>query len=286
MAIKTNNFNITILSDDNAQKGLISEHGFSLWIESKEKNILFDTGKKNALIENANTIGLDLSRIDILVLSHGHKDHSGAVSLVLESSPNAQVYCHPDALKSCFSIQKCELPRNISIPTTAKEAILALPKEQIHWVTKPEEICPGLHITGPVPRKNSFEDTGGPFYLDIEGKYSAPLYDDISLWVEMEGSFFVITGCCHSGIINTVEYIKNISGLDKVFGIMGGLHLKNINRERLDKTRDTILSWNPRVLIPCHCTGSAMTEIIRNDLGPQVVTSGFAGFQFSLPFTN
>jgi len=90
-----NSLKITILVDNNAGNGLSCEHGLSLWVEAGERRILLDTGQGGALSPNAEKLGIDLSRTDCLVLSHGHYDHTGGISRLLRIAPETDVCCHP-----------------------------------------------------------------------------------------------------------------------------------------------------------------------------------------------
>jgi 7,8-dihydropterin-6-yl-methyl-4-(beta-D-ribofuranosyl)aminobenzene 5'-phosphate synthase len=160
--------NITILVDNRAREGLISEHGLSLWIESGDKRILFDTGQGPALESNAQELGIDLASTDILVLSHGHYDHAGGIVHVVKRGPNIDVYCHPGVVQPRYAIRDGS-PRSIGMPQEARETLDAFPSESVHWVQEPLMLTETIGLTGPIPRLTSYEDTGGPFYLDPEG---------------------------------------------------------------------------------------------------------------------
>ena len=103
---------ITVLVDDEAGEGLLPEHGLSLWIETGGKHILFDTGQGNALVENARRLGVPLEETDIVVLSHGHYDHSGGLANVLTIAPRAKILLHPGA-----TIARYSLPAVTAIPS-------------------------------------------------------------------------------------------------------------------------------------------------------------------------
>lgn len=86
---------VTILVDNQAGKGLIAEHGLSLWIETEDERILFDTGQGGVFANNAQMLGIDLGQTDMLVLSHGHYDHTGGIPQILQQARNINVYRHP-----------------------------------------------------------------------------------------------------------------------------------------------------------------------------------------------
>lgn len=269
---------IMILVDNNSKGGLIEEHGFSAWIEMSGQTILFDTGQGKALSPNAAMLGCDLEQVDMLVLSHGHYDHGGAVSQVLRIAPATRVFCHAGSFLPRYSIRPGEAPRTISMPQSEIEAILNLPANRIQWITKPLNIIPDVGISGEIPRVHPQEDTGGPFFLDPNGRHPDLIKDDMAMWVNSDRGLIIITGCCHSGLINTVEHIRSVSGVDRVFGVIGGLHLVNASRERLETTCSALRKWNPEFVIPCHCTGEDATAFLYDKLGT-IVTPGYAGLE-------
>ena len=273
-----NDIQIRIVVDNKGSAGLVEEHGFSVWIEVSGHRILFDTGQGKALIPNAAMLGCDLKRIDMLVLSHGHYDHSGAISQVLQIAPDIKMFCHAASFLPRYSIRPGETPRNISMNLSDKEAILDISANRVHWVTAPHRIIPDVGISGTIPRIHPKEDTGGPFFLDPEGRHPDLIKDDMSMWIHTDRGLIIITGCCHAGLINTVEHIRSVSGVDKVFGVIGGLHLVNASRERLEATCSALRKWNPEFVIPCHCTGEEAITYLCNELGTKV-TPGYAGFE-------
>jgi len=273
-----NDIRIRILVDNKGSAGLVEEHGFSAWIEVSGHRILFDTGQGKALVPNAAMLGCDLERVDMLVLSHGHYDHGGAVSKVLRIAQTTRVFCHAGSFLPRYSIRPGEAPRTISMPLSDIEAILDLPPNRVHWVTAPLQIIPDVGISGAIPRGHLQEDTGGPFFLDPDGRHPDLIKDDMAMWILTDRGLIIITGCCHSGLINTVEHIRSVSGVERVFGVIGGLHLVNASRERLEATCSALRKWNPEIVIPCHCTGEEATAFLYDKLGT-IVTPGYAGLE-------
>jgi 7,8-dihydropterin-6-yl-methyl-4-(beta-D-ribofuranosyl)aminobenzene 5'-phosphate synthase len=278
MAMACNDIRIKIVADNTGSTGLVEEHGFSAWIEVSGHTILFDTGQGKALAPNTAAMGCNLEQVDMLVLSHGHYDHSGAVSQVLLRAPTTRVFCHAASFMPRYSIRSGESPRSIAMGLADKEAIINLPANQIQWVTKPLQIIPDVGISGEIPRVHPLEDTGGPFFLDPNGCHPDLIKDDMAMWVNSDRGLIIITGCCHSGLINTVEYIRSVSGVERLFGVIGGLHLVNASQERLETTCAALRKWHPEFVIPCHCTGEDATAFLRDQLGA-IVTPGYAGLK-------
>ena len=131
MTAKTAAVKITIVVDNRANEGLLCEHGFSAWIEVPGRRLLFDTGQGAALPTNADKIGIDLRTADIVVLSHGHYDHSGGLPLVITRAPTAEIYAHPAATGLRYAIRDgtakpIAMPTAQMTPTTTSERCLAL----------------------------------------------------------------------------------------------------------------------------------------------------------------
>ena len=271
---------IRILVDDKAGHGLVAEHGFSLWIEHAGKKILFDTGQKDALIPNTKKLGIDLSKPDIMVLSHGHYDHTGGVCDIIDLASGVQVYAHSHVLVDRYRIREDDVAA-IQIQTKSADALRNMPEDQIHWTTGPQPLYDHVSISGMIPRLTDFEDTGGAFYLDSEATQPDLIEDDQSIWIKTPKGLVVCAGCCHAGIINTLEYITKISGESKIHTLIGGLHLLNANENRLQKTVDGLRSFNIYQMYPCHCTGKGAVEYLSKNL-PYNVVPGYAGLELTI----
>jgi len=266
---------ITILVDNQVGDGLIAEHGLSMWIETSERCILFDTGQKDALEYNAQRLGVDLSRADMLVLSHGHYDHTGAIPYVLQQAPHVPIYAHPEVTHLCYSM-KTGHPKSIQMPQKSIEAINNLPRQQLHGVQEPLWLSENMGLTGPIPRETDYEDTGGAFFLDQEGQQPDPIKDDLALWIKTDTGLVVCVGCCHAGLVNTLRYIQQVTKGQKIRAVIGGFHLLNASQHRLDQTIAALQVIHPATLIPCHCTGEYPTAVLCDTFG-ECVSPGKAG---------
>ncbi|MFH0729005.1 MAG: MBL fold metallo-hydrolase [Pseudomonadota bacterium] len=271
---------ITILVDNHAGDGLLAEHGLSLWIETEGKHILFDTGQGRALESNAEILGIDLSQTDTIVLSHGHFDHSGGISQVLQQAQNADIYCHPGVVSPRYAIRN-GTPKSIQMPPKSMTAIDRLPSQHVHWVQQPIILFGKIGITGPIPRETIYEDTGGPFYLDPEGRRPDPIEDDLALWIRTEKGLIVCVGCAHAGLVNTLNHVRHLSNGPSVRAIMGGFHLLGASQDRLLQTVAALRLLKPDRVVPCHCTGEPAVASLFNAFEERV-SPGAAGrtYQF------
>jgi 7,8-dihydropterin-6-yl-methyl-4-(beta-D-ribofuranosyl)aminobenzene 5'-phosphate synthase len=241
-----------------------------LLIEADQNKILFDTGQGIALPENARAMGVDVSKIRSIVLSHGHYDHTGGLPFVLKDAKAAEIFFHPDIYLDRYSLKPGNIMTPISMPESARQALQNHAVEKIHAITSCLEIFPGVFITGPIPRKTQYEDTGGAFYCDQESKQPDGILDDQSLWLETEQGLIVITGCCHSGLENTMEYIFSHSRGKKVRAVIGGFHLLNAGKHRMIRTLDYLRSIHFGQLYPCHCTGENALSELKHAFGDRV----------------
>lgn len=267
---------ITLLVDNKAGEGLECVHGFAAWIKIRDRHILFDTGQNDVILKNAERLGIDLAGAEVLVMSHGHDDHTDNLADFYAINPSAPMYCGQNIEVDRFCCRPGEQSLNWSPPASAKQVFASLPAEQKHILSAPHYFLPGVAATGPVPRLTTFEDVGDALFLDAAGTKPDPVEDDMSMWFETDKGLVILLGCCHSGIVNTVNYIRQVSGIEKVSGIVGGMHLIRASEERMNKTLEAMKSWNMDWLIPCHCTGDAAMQRMKDYLG-DIVTFGCTG---------
>jgi len=247
---------ITILSDDLAgRRGLRAEHGLALWIEWGSRRILFDTGQGLVLFQNADELGIDLGTADAVVLSHGHYDHTGGVAQVLARAESADVYAHPAALNDRYAAGGgAENLRSIGMSDADWRALEE--SGRLVPVTGPTEVFDGFFLTGPIPRVTGFEDSGGVFFTDPEGREPDLFPDDQAAYFASDDGVSVVLGCSHAGVVNTLLFIQSLTDNRPLSLVLGGTHLGAASEERLDRTIEELRRLAPMQLVPIHCTGS------------------------------
>jgi 7,8-dihydropterin-6-yl-methyl-4-(beta-D-ribofuranosyl)aminobenzene 5'-phosphate synthase len=269
---------ITIVVDDRAGPGLIAEHGLSMWIETEGLRVLFDTGPGAALERNALALGIDLSTADVIILSHGHSDHAGGLPYALRQAAKADVYAHPGIARSRFRVNG-GTAKPIHAPVASLEAINVLPGERLHWIQGPVMLTHEIGITGPIPRETDYEDTGGSFYLDPEGRNPDPIEDDLALWIRTNDGAIVCTGCSHAGIVNTLDHVRRLDRRTRIRAVLGGYHLLSAGLGRLERTIEAMRLFDPDMLVPGHCTGGPAVAALQRALGERV-SPGAAGNRY------
>ena len=233
-----------ILVDNNASIPFVSEHGLALLIEHNGNSFLFDTGAGEALVKNSKLLGVDIACIDKVVLSHGHNDHTGGVA----SLGDCKIYARSGIDIPRFSIHKDTPVRNISMPANSVEKLHK--SDWIHSDTF-NEIFDGVFSSGKILRESD-EDTGGPFFIDDVGTTPDLIEDEQALLLS---SGMLVQGCCHAGIINTMEHFKRCCPDIEITSIIGGLHLLNASEKRLLQTANYLNKSNVKDLYLLHCTG-------------------------------
>lgn len=266
----TSDVHITVLVDNEAGDGLVGEHGLSLWIETAGQRIVFDTGRGGALLGNAAKLGIPLDETDVMVLSHGHYDHTDGLPEALELAPAARVVVHRDAFVTRYSIGSLGHAKAVGASGLVRATIKGRADEGVTMSARPVRIMPHVGVTGTIARATTFEDVGGPFFLDAGGRTSDPIMDDQALWIETKEGLVVCVGCCHAGLINTLKAVQRASGVSRLRAVVGGFHLLHASEERMRRTVEALRSMAPEMLAPCHCTGGSAVGRLQEAFGERV----------------
>jgi len=262
---------ITVLVEDTAGgRGLLAEHGLSFWIVLGNQRVLFDTGQGHVLLGNARRLDIQLQRVNSIALSHGHYDHTGGLGDVLRNAQATTVYAHPAALEAKYACSPGARSHEIGMSRLDQQAVRDL--AELIPVQGPTEIGRGLYLTGPVPRTNDFEDSGGAFFTDQNCTAPDSFIDDQAAYVETNTGTVVLLGCAHAGVINTLRYIHELTKGRRILMVMGGMHLLHADSERLDRTVDELRRLDVERLLPCHCTGFAAMARLWNEFQDRCAT--------------
>ena len=268
----------TLVENSVHARGLRAEHGLSFHLQVGPHSLLFDTGQSVLFLHNAPKLGVNLVETEAIVLSHGHNDHSGGIAAAREAAPKARLYLHPAALDPKFAANPDGTSRANGMDPTSAAAIRS-DASNVTWTRKPTEILEGICVTGEVPRTNDFEDTGGPFFLDPACAQPDPLTDDQALFFDTAKGIVVLLGCAHSGVVNTLDYIRRLSSRP-IHTVIGGMHLLAAAPGRIEKTLEAFRRLNIECLAPGHCTGLPAMARLWTAL-PQGCTQCTVGSRFT-----
>lgn len=259
------NYKITTLVDNTVSLSanrLIGEHGLSLYLETKNHTILFDTGQHVALCHNAEILDIDLSRIDTVVLSHGHYDHTGGLKRLLKTNTAFRLYAHPDVFEDKLrSVKKTY--KKIGIPLKKDE--LENSDVRLSLGKSSREIAPGIFTSGEIPLENDFESIESGFFVKRDSRIvHDTLADDQALILDTRKGLVVLLGCSHRGVINTLNHVRNLSGKKKIYAMIGGLHLGKASDAKLEKIIDHLAGFSLEKIGVSHCTGTNATLALFN----------------------
>ncbi len=246
---------------------LLAEHGLSLLIRTyshgKRHTVLFDTGySRIALFNNLNLLNIDIGEIEAIVISHAHMDHTGGLmDMINRINQPIPLVVHPDVFMYPRYIEIDG--KQILFPQTIKKDELKKTKVQIVESRQPTMLADGtIMVTGYVERTTDFERGMPNVFLQRNGKTEKDeIQDDQSLIINLgDKGLVVISGCSHSGIINTVRHAQKITGIRDVHAVIGGFHLSGAFFELIiEDTINEMKRFSPKVLVPMHCTGWAAT---------------------------
>ncbi len=253
---------VTLLENTACREDLACEHGLSLYIETGDLRILFDAGQTDAFADNAEKLGIDLSKVDIAVLSHGHYDHGGGLQRFLELNQTAPVYLHKDAFMPHYNGSEKYIGLDGSLSESGR----------LIFVEDTLKIAPGITLyAGSIPLPHPI-DPAGLTVLE-NGQYAPEDFrHEQYLIIEEQGKRICFSGCSHKGILN-------IAGHFRPDALIGGFHFMKLTPEtdgqRLTAAAEELLQY-PTTYYTGHCTGAAAYDFMKPMMGTQLnsVTTG------------
>ncbi len=256
---------VTILNDNAPGNTCSSEHGLS-YIVQADKTILFDLGPSDIFLKNAKKLNVNIDNIDTIALSHGHWDHGNGLKYLT----NKKLITHPDSFQKKYRKKDHSY---IGLPLSEEEA-----RKNFDLILSktPYKISEQIIFLGEIPRLNNFEAQITNFVLE-NGKDDFVL-DDSALAVKTKKGLVIVSGCAHSGICNIIEYAQKVTQTKKVYGVIGGFHLKKDDLQT-QKTIEYFKNLNIEKIYPSHCTAlPALAAFYQNFKINQVLSGNIIFF--------
>ena len=270
---------ITVLVENSVQgRELLAEHGLAFDVQAGPDSLLFDTGQSGLLVHNARCLGVDLSLLRAIALSHGHYDHTGGLRAVWELAPGAELYAHPAALGPHFARNPDGTTRDVGISAPNLAGVRAHTPPPRPTQT-PTEVLKGFFLTGEIPRATAFEDMDIHFVLNEAGTQPDSILDDQALFFDTQDGVVVLLGCAHAGVVNTLLYVRRLTHNRPIHAVLGGMHLLAAGPERMTRTVEALRELGVQRMAPAHCTGVAATARLWSEF-PQACSSCSVGSRF------
>lgn len=254
---------------------LIAEHGFSALIQvkcgNKNGTVILDAGiSSNGILHNIDVLGVDLAEIKSIIISHGHIDHTLGLPDLIErlGSQKVSLVFHPDAFLERKAVMPSGHEINISTPKIAD-----LRQENVTFIEKSDPtllVDNMILVSGEITRATDFEKGFPVHYTKRNGdwEHDPLIKDDQCIILKVRGKgLVIITGCAHSGIINTIRYAQALTDFQQVYAVLGGFHLSGGLFEKIiPATVSELQKIKPTYLMPVHCTGWPAMHQIANTM--------------------
>lgn len=268
----------TLIENKQAVKQLKCEHGLSFLLQTDTLKILFDTGQSDKFLYNSKILGVDLSDVDYVVLSHGHYDHTGGLPHFLEINYKAKVIVHPSAFKQRFS-SSAHMVKDNGVRWLDK---LSEYSHRLFFVDEDIELDEGVWVLSNIKPSVGFEVVNERLVTKEGDGYVPDLFsDELVLLAKEKTHPLVICGCAHTGIVNILTEVKQRLDIDEFALVAGGLHLSGQSESEILKVVGGVKQYKVHQWALCHCTGDEAYEIFQKYFGDKIL-HGASGFTIDI----
>lgn len=254
----------TLIENHSADNRLTPQYGLSLYLTDGNFSLLLDTGSDGEFLKNADALGIDLHGLDILVLSHGHSDHTGGVKPMLEADIAAkEMYMGENFFTPRY---KRKTGRLCPLSTQFSEEYLMTRKIK-YFLLQPgvHQLHKKIYLVTGIPSVNDIELPNENLVCQCGREYiTDPFSEETVVVVKGDNGLAILSGCSHSGIINTCEWVSRLFE-QPVHTFIGGTHLMESNDIRLRATMEHLQKMGIKRLGACHCHGDRAKEVFANE---------------------
>ena len=255
---------VTLIENTPGAEGCAHEHGLSLYVQTPRHRLVLDTGATGAFADNAAAVGIDLTAVDTVVLSHGHYDHAGGLLRMAALAPQAGIWMQRGAGQDFFHGEKY---------IGMDKAILSLP--QVHFLDGSARLDEELYLFSGITGRRYWPQSNLALRVVQDG---VPVQDDFAheqcLVVEAQGRRVLLSGCAHNGILNILDRYAQLFGGDPDV-VVSGFHMKkgtDYTPEEWQVIEDTARSLTQHrcLFYSGHCTGRTAFERMQQIMGDQL----------------
>lgn len=264
---------VTVLMENTAPRGFRCEHGLALLIDHGEKRYLLDAGASDALLENAQTLGIDLSGVDAAVLSHGHFDHSGGFPAFFRHNLSAPLYLRPQAAEPSYQVTG-EEREYLGVP-----AAMLAQSHRLRFITGRTELDPGVwllpHTTPGLAKRG---EKVHMYRQTAEGLIPDDFSHEQTFLFETKGGLILFSSCSHAGADHIAQEALSAFPGGHIRAFFGGFHLMGAGGtatlgprpERVEALGRRLLELGVEEIWTGHCTGAPAFALLKPLLGDRL----------------